>query len=74
MTESNGIVIPLGNVTRLDIPADRVLEAAKGELKGCVVLGYDHEGNSYCASSLADGGEVIWLLRYCEKLLFEGAE
>lgn len=37
----------LGGVTKLDLPPDRILEGAKGQLTGCVVLGYDQEGKFY---------------------------
>ncbi len=56
-------VIPLGNITKLDIPANRVLEGAIGTLDGgVVVMGWDKDGELYFASSIADGGEVLWLL------------
>lgn len=61
-----GNVIPLGGVTRLDLPVDRVLEGAKGKLDGIVILGWDKEGYRYFASSYADGGEVLWLLEQCK--------
>ena len=64
-------VIPLGNITRLDLPVDRVLESAKDQLEGVIIMGYDKEGNSYFASTYADGGEVLWLLEMCKKLLLE---
>lgn len=65
-----GKVIPLNCVTRLDLPVDRVLEGAKGNLEGVVILGYDNEGNEYFASTYADGGDVLWLLERCKiKLL-----
>ena len=56
-------VIPLGNITRLEIPTERVLEQAKGHCTdGVVVLGFDDDGTLYFASSIPDGGAVIWLL------------
>lgn len=56
-------VIPLGNITRLDLPTERVLDEAKGHCsEGVVILGYDDDGELYLASSIADGGEVLWLL------------
>ena len=66
-----GKVIPLGNITKLDIPVDRVLEAAKDRLEGVVLMGYDKEGNLSFASTYADGGEVLWLLEKCKKILLE---
>ena len=56
-------VIPLGNITRLDLPTDRVLDAVKGQCSdGVVVIGFDDQGELYFASSIADGGSIIWLL------------
>ena len=68
-----GDVIPLGNITRLDLPVDRVLEQAKGKLAdgAVVVLGWDAEGELFFASNKADGGEVIWLLEMAKKRLLE---
>ena len=66
-----GKVIPLGGVTRLDLPPDKILEGAKGQLEGVVIMGYDKDGSQYFASSYADGGEVLWLLESCKKTLME---
>jgi len=55
-------VTPLGNVTRLDIPADRVLEGAMNKLDGVVILGRQPDGDWYFASSIADGGTVLWMM------------
>jgi len=59
---SVGKVVPLGCITRLDLPPDRVLEQSIGKLEGVVVIGFDTEGKTYFASTYADGGTVIWLL------------
>jgi len=53
-------------ITKLDIPVDKVLEGAKGQLEGIVIMGYDHDGNQYFASSYADGGTVLWLMEQCK--------
>ena len=56
-------VIRLGAVTRHDIPAEVVLEAARAAGMRCVVVaGYDADGEEYFASSIADGADVLWLL------------
>lgn len=63
MSDDNDNVIVLPVVTKLDIPADRILDGAlEDKLDKVVVLGYDMEGEEYFASSIADGGEVIWLI------------
>lgn len=69
-----GEVITLGGVTRLDLPVDRVLDAAKGNMKGVVLLGYDNDGQMYFASTYADGGDVLWLLEKCKQALMEVGE
>lgn len=61
-----GVVIPLGNVTKLDLHPDQILEAAKGHLKGVVLIGFDKDGDVYAASSYADGGTLLWLLEACK--------
>ena len=68
-------VIPLGNVTRLDLPTDRVLDEAKGHCSdGVVVMGYDDDGSLYFASSIADGGDVLWLMEKLRQRLLEVGE
>lgn len=64
-----GDVINLGGVTRLDLPPDRILEGAKGQLEGIVIMGWDKDGSQYFASSYADGMEVLWLLESCKHTL-----
>ena len=72
-------VVPIGCITRLDIPAERVLRAAleRGNgtpgaaLKDAVVLGFDEDGDFYFASSKADGGAVLWLMALAQKRLLD---
>lgn len=67
-------IIPLGCVTRIDLPPDRVLEAAVGKMQGVVLIGYDNDGQLYFASTYADGGDVLWLLEKCKQALMEVGE
>lgn len=63
-------IIEFTGVTRHDLDADRALESLKGRLEGFVILGYDKDGNEFFSSSIADGGEVNWLIdRWKMKLL-----
>ena len=64
-------IIPFTGITKLDIQPDEVLKAAMGKLEGLVILGYDKEENEYFASTYADGGDVLWLLERCKKMLLE---
>lgn len=65
-------VVEFGGVTKLDIPVDRILaKAADAGLTDAVVIGYGADGEFYFASSLADGGDVLWLLELAKRRLFE---
>lgn len=68
-----GKVIDFPGITRLNLPPDRIINAARGRLDSVVVIGYDKDGGEYFATSIADGGEVLWLLERCKRaLLNEG--
>ncbi len=56
----NVIILPV--ITTLDIPADRILESAIGKLTHAIVIGYDHEGDEYFASSYGGGPDTLWLM------------
>lgn len=72
MNDNRGNVIVLDVVTRLDIPAERVLKAAlEHGLESVVICGHDKDGNEYFASSLADGADALWILERCKKKLLE---
>lgn len=56
-------VVDFPGITKLDIPAERILDrAVKADLTDVVVIGYTKEGERYFASSYASGPEVLWLL------------
>ena len=73
MNDNSNIHI-LQQITRLDLPPDRILEGAMDKLQGVVVLGYKENGTSYFASSYADGGTVIWLMEQAKKRLLDMAD
>lgn len=63
LPEKHGVV-PLPCVTNMAIPPSRVLQAAldsEDPLDGVVVMGFTKSGDTYFASSYADGGTVLWL-------------
>lgn len=66
-----GNVVDLNVITKLDVPADKVLKAATGKLETAIVIGYDKDGDFYFASSKADGGDVLWLLETAKKELMD---
>jgi len=55
-------VIPIGGITKLNIPIDRVLSEANGILADAIIIGYDLDGGQYNASTIADGGEILWMI------------
>ena len=65
--------VVIGNfITKLDVPVSRIIEGAvKAKLETVVVLGYDKDGEEYFASSVADGGTVLWLMAKAKKALLE---
>jgi hypothetical protein len=63
-------VVELNCITTLDLPAERILRrATEAGLESVVILGYDSEGQEYFASSLADGGSVLWLMERLKQQL-----
>jgi len=69
---ATGTIVVFPGITKLDVPAERVLEAARlAELTDIVILGYDKDENEWFASSIADGGTVLWLMERLKKQLLE---
>jgi hypothetical protein len=65
-------VVYLDNATSLDIPTDRVLNAAlNAQLQDVVILGKHPDGEYYFASSVADGGTVLWMWEKLKAKLME---
>jgi hypothetical protein len=68
-------VIEPSFITKLDIPTERILRKAQdANLGTVVVVGWDEGGEFYFASSVADGGETLWLLEMAKKKLLEAGE
>ena len=68
-------VVHFTGITRLNTDPSMVLENAKEHIgEGVVVVGYDTDGDIYFASSLADGGDVLWLFEKAKKALLEIGE
>lgn len=65
-------VVDLNVPTTLDIPVDRVLRRAdEAGLTTAVVMGWDADGQLYFASSVADGGDVLWLMECAKRALMD---
>lgn len=55
-----GDVVELECQTLMDIPPDKVLEAAKGQLEYVLVLGLTKDGAFWAASSGADMAQAVY--------------
>lgn len=67
-----GEVVEFDGVTRLDLDPKKTIEQAlEVDLDGIVMIGRTSEGKLYFASSIADGGDVLWLMKIAEKALLE---
>lgn len=68
-------IIELNMVTRLDIPAERVIaRAAEVEFVEIVVVGFTKAGEFYFTSNKADAGTIIYLMEMAKKRLLDLCE
>ena len=65
-----GEVVSFRGTTKLDLDPDRILENTKGQLKHFVIVGYDMEDNFFFSSTMADGGDVLWIMEQARLSLF----
>lgn len=72
MEKDNNNVTMFPGQTFLDIPPDRVLDAAKDlNLQCAIVVGRDAEGRLYLASSSGDAAEMLLLLELSKREVLE---
>jgi len=55
-------VVTFPGKTSLNIPPERILEAAKGKVSACMVVGIGEDGSLYVASSQGDVHWAHWML------------
>lgn len=55
-----------------DLNPDVVLENTKGRLKSFTIIGYDHDGEEYFASTQANPAETLWSLERLKAILLQG--
>jgi len=71
MSDEDNVLL-FNGVTTLDFPAELMLKKAMdADLESVVILGYRKDGEGFYASSIADGGTVLWLLENCKKALLD---
>lgn len=71
MSENADNIVVLDCDTRHQIPADRVLEGAVGELEIVVLCGWDWDGKLYFASSTPNDEKILWLLEKMKQRVLE---
>jgi len=65
--EAGNKVIPLNTVTTLDIPPERILEAAKlHDLYQVLIIGADKNGDLFVACSTGDMAIANWMLDHAK--------
>lgn len=65
-------VVRLNVVTTLDLQPDDVLTEAVGQYPGGVfIAGYDADGAIQFSASMADGGEILWLMEVAKARLMK---
>ena len=71
--EMKNNIVTLSCITTLDIPAERILKAAEEPLTDgdVIIIGYKPDGEFYFTSSVASGGDVLWLLEKARLELME---
>lgn len=68
-------IVEFDRITRLDIPADRIIAKAQAAgLTDVVIIGYTADGDEYFASSKADGGSVLWMMERAKVALLSIAD
>ena len=68
MSEDNLVILPV--ITTIPIPVERILsQAAKADLKLCIIIGEKEDGSLYFGSSEPDGGDVLWQLEKAKMAL-----
>ena len=69
-----GEVVYLDNITSIDLPPDRILEKAMGELQSVVLAGFTKDGDEYFLSSVAGGPQALWLVERLKKRLLDAVD
>ena len=70
-----GNVVAFNGITSLNLNPDRVLQGAlEAGLTEVVIIGFDADGEEYFATSLADGGDLLWHLERTKLKLLRTAD
>jgi hypothetical protein len=67
-------VVEFNGSTTLDMPPDKVLQGAMGQLTDVVVIGYDKDGKFYIATSTGGLGDLLLLVKLAERSILDQCE
>lgn len=74
MADEKDNVVDIGCITVLDIPAEKILDAAKlAGLKHVIVIGEYEDGDEYFASSTSDRPLANWMIDRTKLEILEDA-
>lgn len=69
------VVRELGVISKVDIPPEKMLKAAlEADLESCVIMGWGKKDDLYFASSIAEGGDVLWIIEQAKLALISGVK
>lgn len=68
MADNDNVLLYPG-ITPFNMPADVMLDKAKGHLDDVVIVGWDKDGDLFFSSSIGNGPEVNWLLDLAKREL-----
>jgi hypothetical protein len=57
---------------KITVPVDNVLDAAKGELTDCLVIGYDNNEDLYVACTHGDKAQILLMINTFKHKLLNG--
>jgi hypothetical protein len=73
--KKNSNVVTLPVITTLPLDPNRVLRRAlEAGMTEVVIIGYTKDGEEYFASSVGDGGSVVWHLERAKHKLIKMAD
>lgn len=67
-------IVDFTGITTLDIDSDRILQSAIGKMDQVLLIGWDKDGQEYFASSVSDGGTVLWHMERAKLQLLRKAD
>lgn len=71
----DSVVRELGVISKIDVPPEKMLKAAlEADLESCVIMGWDKKDDLYFASSIAEGGDVLWIIEQVKLALISGVK